>query len=220
VSIGFITALRADSVEVVQFILKRTSGLHFLERKKYVQSLRYHLNYGKLSRRMTGILLDNGLTFDDLRSYDKNESLLVKAITNNETELVEYLLNVKNAPLSKDYLEMRAAVERGDAKLLDRLIHHQRKLEPRWSFANPDFWNKLKMQSDKTDSNRVKLLESLFEDEKLDCIKVFATSAISPDDKLARNALLAMAIANKKLEAVEYFKGQGADPNVRLRGHE
>lgn len=217
ISEGFAIALTADAVEVVKLALQRTSGLHLLRRSEYIKTVQVHLDTGTLSRRMVVALFDAGLDFNDLRDSEKR-SLLAMAIQRDEMELVDYLVEEKNAPLGKDMLEMQAAVERNDVQLLERLIRHQRKLDPRWEFANADYWNNLDVLSEHLSGERGKLLETLLIGDRFDVIKTFTTSVIAPNDKPAHDAMLAVSIAMNNPQAVRYFLELGADPNVRLRG--
>lgn len=218
ISRGFGEALHADAVDVVESIIRRASGVHRLQREVYLKTLQYFLYQGnRPSRRMIATLLKTGLSFDDLRSYEEDQSLLTKAIVDHEAEFIDYLLDEMNVPLSHDMQEMRAAVVRGDAPLLDRLIRHQRRLHPNWTFADIAFWNKLETLSNKPDSGRGALVKSLFKSSQFDVIKVFTTSVVSAEDKFARNILLALSVASARVDAMQYFLKQGADANVLLQ---
>ena len=218
ISRGFGDALQADAVDVIQLMMRRASRIHPLERKMYIKTLQYYLYRGnRPSRRMIAVLLQAGLRFADLRSHGEGESLLTKAILDQDTDFIDYLLDEMNAPLSRDLQEMRLAVRRGDARLLERLALHQRKLHPRWVFADAAFWKKFEALSNKRDSNRGALLRGLLYYSELDTIKAFATSVVGAEDKAARDTLLALAVAYDNTQAARYFLEQGADPNVLLR---
>ena len=223
VSIGLEEALKANAIKVVRLILKRASGIHFLDRRKYIKTIRYY-NSGRLSLRMIEALLGEGLSINDLRSYPtynpEIDSLLTMAIEKNRIDLVDYLLDIKNVTLSDDSQEMRAAVERNDAPLFKRLLYHKKKHNPHWTFENTGYWKKLLVLSHKNKPFKGELMQTLFSGDKLDCIKLFATLAISPDDKSKIDILLAKSVLENNYEAAKYFLEKSADANINIHGAE